>query len=191
MGRFDQTDWGRLYKVLLVAARVASAKAPQLFDCGLSADDLVGETLATYFASETGLGWKPKKGTLERFLVGVMKHKAIDHLRRQKHVGGSLDDGEHKIPEPTATDSIVSDTEYAHTRDKLYALVDGDPELRDLIAAVDLISGKYNVNQELAEILNRQTTQDVVNLKRRLVNTPGVRELFYGEEKIARRKIRR
>jgi len=197
VGRFDQVDWERVYKVLLVAARTAVRNAPDTFDCGISAEDLVGEALFAFFSSSKALGWKPGKDTLasadetqksiERYLVGVLRHKAVDHLRRQKHVAGSLDYPHGEVAEPPAAENNLAKAEYASTRDKLYALLQADQELTDLVAATELTSGLHNVNQELADVLGR-TPREVVNLKRRLHNKPGVKELLYGTKRKAEKE---
>lgn len=67
-------------------------------------------------------------------------------------------------------------------REKLYDAVDDDAGLRDLIAAVDFTTGAHNINQELADAMQK-TPQEVVNLKRRLMRNPKVLELLtvYGK----------
>jgi hypothetical protein len=178
-----------VYKVLRVAAAKTVGGAYRTFDCGISAEDLVTETLEEFFDSPDGLGWKPSKGTMEQFLTVVLKRRAVDHLRRQGHIAGSLDDEDGAIPEPKVADTTVQKVEYNDLVTKLYDLVGDDQDLRDLIAAADLTTGGYKVNQELGEILGK-TPQDIVNLKRRLVNTPGVKELLYGRGKAATKEQR-
>lgn len=189
MGRLDQVDWDRVYKVLWLAARTAVRNASETFDCGLSAEDLVGETFCAFFSSRKALGWKPGKDALalavetqnsiERFLIGVLRHKAIDHMRRQKHVAGSLDDPGMKAEDYRPSENSFTKADYAHRKDKLYALLHEDRELRDLVAATELTSGGHNVNQELSDVLGK-TPREIVNLKRRLLNQPNVLELLYG-----------
>lgn len=188
MRRLEHVDWTRLYKVLLVQARVCLSNAPDSFDCGVSAEDLIGETLAAFFDSPKALGWKPGKEainsptqiqkSLERFLAGVLRHKAIDHLRRQRYVAGSLDDPDKNLTAPVR-EEFTPLVDYALTRNRLYELLKDDKELTDLIAATEFVTGEHSVNQELAEILGK-TTKEIVNLKRRLQDKPAVRELLYG-----------
>lgn len=191
--RYQDVDWDRVYKVLRVAAAKTVGGAYRTFDCGLSAEDLVTETLEEFFDSPDGLGWRPSKGTMEQLLTTVLKRRAIDHFRRQGHVAGSLDDRERAIPEPEAVDTTAQRIEYNDLVEKLYVLVGDDQELRDLIAAADLTTGGHKVNQELADVLGR-TPEDIVNLKRRLVNKPGVKEflkeLLYGRGKAATKEQR-
>ncbi len=174
--------------MLLVQARVCLSHAPDSFDCGISVEDLVGETLTAFFDSPKALGWKPGKETLdspnetqksvERFLAGVLRHKAVDHLRRQKHVAGSLDDPDKDVT-PASRDEVTPSVDYAFTRDRICELLKNDRELIDLIVATEFVTGEHNVNQELAEILGK-TPQEIVNLKRRLQDNAAVREILYG-----------
>lgn len=185
----QSVDWTRLSKVLSVAATRAVRHAPQTFDCGLSAEDLVGETLALFFGSSNALGYNSEKGSLEQFLVRVLQNKAVDHLRRQKHVGGSFDDKDGRLPKPQEPATALEEAEYPDLLDKLYRLVKDEPELRDLIAAGEL-SGGPKLNEELGEIITK-TPREVVNLKRRLLNRPGVRELLNGRRQVGRKQPER
>jgi len=169
---------------LYVAARFATSRATDVFD-GISAEDLANETMAAFFASPNLLGWKPSKGPLDKFLVGVLQNKAKTHLRRERHKAGSIDDPDAGIKEPYQQATVGAESEFRSLQERLYKLVGDDGELRDLIAAVELTTGAHNVNQELAQILNR-TPKQIVNLKRRLLNVPGVREAMYGEERQAK-----
>jgi DNA-directed RNA polymerase specialized sigma24 family protein len=176
---WSKLDWERLYKVLRVAAAVAVRGAPESFDLGVSAEDLVQETLSAFFGSSNGLGWAPEKGPIEKFLAGVLWNKARDHLRRHKKVGGSLEEEGGRISHPAIVGCQDRDCIFNDLREKLYAAVDGDQDLKDLIAAAELTTGAHNVNQELAELLGK-TPPEVVNLKRRLMNHPRVKEILYG-----------
>jgi len=196
MGWSELVNWDRLYKVLRLAARWAAPTALPTFDCGISAEDLVGETLLEFFRSPKRLGWRPPKGdlktaenvqkSLESFLIVVLKRRTIDHLRRQKHVAGSFDD-DQRVPEPSRAETAFLEAEYAATREKIYDLLDGEQDLKDLLAAADLTTGSQNVNQELAQILDKEPEQ-VVNLKRRLLQyKPGIKELLYGKSRTERK----
>jgi len=192
----DQINWERLYKVLWLTAKATTSGARPTFDCGVSAEDLVGQALTEFWSSPKKLGWKPPKGerscpseiqrSLEAFLIVVLKRRGINHLRREKHVAGSLD-GEHRnLLEPSGIDPSLVEVEYARTRERIYSLLEGEQDLKDLIAAAELTTGSYNVNQELGEILDKKP-EEVKNLKRRLVNKPGIKELLYGKERAERK----
>lgn len=181
MVQWDRIDWERLYKVLRVAAAAATRGAPETFDVGVSATDLVQETILAFCESSNGLGWNADKGPIEKFLVSVLWNKARTHLRRQKKVGRSLDDTDAPPPQATVLQpTVAGEVQFEDLRDRLYGAVDGDQDLRDLIAATELTTGAHNVNQEIAEIMGR-TPREVVNMKRRLMNLPKVREILYGE----------
>lgn len=180
MGHWDGIDWERVYKVLRVAAAAAVRGAPESFNVGVSAIDLVQETLVAFCGSSNGLGWNPAKGPIEKFLVSVLWNKARTHLRRQKKVGGSLDDPDAELPKAAVVNPTgQADAQFNDLREKMYTAVDGDQDLRDLIAATELTTGAHNINQELAEIMGK-TPREIVNMKRRLMNLPRVRELLYG-----------
>lgn len=194
---FALVNWDRLRKVLCLAARAAVPAVMPIFDCGLDAEDLVGQTLVEFFRSPNALGFSPPKGeltstedvqkSLERFLIVVLKRRAIDHLRRQKHVAGSLDD-RGSLPEPSREEAAFAGVEYASASQKIYGLLEGQDDLKDLVAAAELTTGSHNVNQELANILNK-TPDEVVNLKRRLLQyKPAVKELLYGEERVGKKE---
>jgi DNA-directed RNA polymerase specialized sigma24 family protein len=187
MQPLSEVDWARIWKLLRVAAHRAVRGAPETFDCGVSAEDLASETLGAFFADPNRLGLKPNKGNVENFLIGVLNNKAKDHLRREKFVGGSLDDQDRRLPEPAQGANFAEEVAFREVQERLYALVGDDKDLRDLIAAVEFVSGRYNVNQELAEALDK-TPGEIVNLRRRLLNVPGVRELYYGQRRVAETK---
>lgn len=145
------------------------------FDVGFDHEDCAGEVFAEFFASPDGLGWRESKGAIEAFLGRILHNKIVDHLRRQKHLGGSIEDdnqagtnaGRRAAPERAKSD---------FTR-KLYELVGDDAALRDLIAAAEMTSGDHNVNQELGGIMGK-TPHQVSKLKDRLLKKEGVRELY-------------
>lgn len=148
------------------------------FDCGVSEEDLVAETLTAFFESKNGLGWNPKKGArLDTYLCKVLRHRFIDHLRRTRKVGGSLDDEAFAVILSGAASNPSSSAEYRELLDAMHKMVGGDRDLRDLITATELTDGGHNVNQQLAEILGK-SPQDIVNLKRRLLNVKGIKELY-------------
>ena len=179
VSRFDHIDWTALYKKLRVFADRLCGGAAATFDCGLSGEDVVGEVLEEFFESPDGLGWRKKKGTLENFLFKVLQNKVIDHLRRSKKVADPLDDTSFspKAMHRHAETDPLAKIQREQLVCKMYELVGDDRDLRDLIAAEDLTDGGYNVNQQLGEAMDK-TSQEVVNLKRRLLNVDGIKELY-------------
>lgn len=188
MSRYKDIDWTALYKKLRVHAERLCRGADVTFDCGLSGEDVVCEVLESFLESPDGLGWTKKKGTLENFLLKVVQNRVTDHLRRNKKVAGSLDEeGDlQKALRNRTENNPLAEAEWEQLLARMYALVRGDQDLRDLISAVELTDGGHNVNQQLGEAMDK-TPQEVVNLKRRLMNVKGVRELLYEQRKPKKR----
>jgi DNA-directed RNA polymerase specialized sigma24 family protein len=180
VNRFQNIDWARVYKVLTVHAAnvVRHYGGADTFDGGFSYEDVIGQVLEEFYASEDGLGWKESKGKLEPFLGRAVRNKIIDHLRRQKHIAGSLDDTSRTVvPVEKNNSATAPERAKADLTSELYALVGDDTELKDLIAAAELTTGSHNVNQELGEILNK-TPRQVSKLKERLLEKEGVKKLY-------------
>jgi len=178
VNRFQNIDWARLYKALLVQAAsvLRHYRGPETFDGGQDCEDVAAEVLKDFYKSPDALGWKESKGRLETYLGRIVHNKVVDRLRRQKHVAGSLDDSNRPLPIQKGP-SKAPERAKTDIKSALYALVRGDSELEDLIAATELISGGHNVNQELGQILNK-TPRQVSKLKERLLAIDGVEELY-------------
>lgn len=179
MNRFQNIDWTRLYKVLLVQAAgiLRRYRGPDTFDGGQDCEDVVAEVLKDFYRSPNGLGWKESKGKLETYLGTVVHNKLVDRLRRQKHVGGAVDDPDFSSPERKNAATTAPERAKISIKDALYSLVTGDAELEDLITAAELVEGGPNVNQELGQILDK-TPRQVSKLKERLLAIDGVKELY-------------
>jgi RNA polymerase sigma factor (sigma-70 family) len=177
---FEQTDWTKLSKRLLLKATLLTRAGPAVFDCGISAEDLVSETLEQFFESPNALNWSPEKSKLETFLCMILQRRFIDHWRRQQHTAGSLDD-ETTLREgarvPMRGASPYEEAEYNEFAELLRREVKGCRDLEDLITASEMIHDGQKVNQQLAEILDCTPAQ-VVNLKKQLLRNRGVRELY-------------
>lgn len=163
---YEGIDWAQIDKRLLIVATRSTAHMPDIFD-GVSAEDLVNQTFETYFEDSDGLGWTPKIGPLDRFLLGVLKHKLLDHLRRQKHIGGSFDDPDF-VKKMQAGQPVAAHDRGGELYEELEEAARGDADLEQLVQAVPDIDGRNNVNQQLATELDT-TPQEIVNLKKRLV----------------------
>ena len=179
MSDFDDIDWIAVHKRLVGFAEGLCGGAAATFDCGLSPEDIVDEVWEAFSGSPDALGWKKKKGGLENYFFTVVRNKWIDHLRRTGKVAGSFDDNSfstkaHRKRQGTDPEA---NAEYKSFVGKMYELVGADQDLRDLIAATEMIDGGHNVNQQLAEVLDK-APGEVVNLKRRLLNVEGIRELY-------------
>jgi len=181
LNRFQNIDFVRVYKVLLLRAMgiVRHYGGLDTFDGGFDYEDVLGDVFKEFLESPDGLGWKESKGRIEAFLGTILHNKIVDHLRRQKHLGGPLEDGNQAAsprskngPQNAAPAQAKSDF-----TERLYMLVGDDAPLRDLIAAAEMTSGGPNVNQELGDILGK-TPHQVSKLKERLLKKEGVRELY-------------
>jgi hypothetical protein len=182
VNRFQNVDFVRAYKVLSLRAMgiVRHYGGPDTFDGGFDYEDVLGEVFHEFFNSPDGLGWKESKGRIEAFLGKILHNKIVDHLRRQKHLGGPLDDDSRTVAPPASKNSPQGVAPARAKTDftaKLYTLVGDDGPLKDLIVATEMISGSHNVNQELGEILDK-TPHQVSKLKDRLLKKEGVRELY-------------
>jgi DNA-directed RNA polymerase specialized sigma24 family protein len=159
----DQISSGALYKRLTAYAFSLARDMPAVFD-GISPDDLVGETLLEYWTSEKNLNWDAGKGSLERFLCGVLKNKFLMHARRSRYCAGPRDDDGplRVIPTRTASDGFPR----ART-DLIRTVAQGDRELEELVKAAEDLDSDGRTNQQLSQLLDT-TTADVVNRKKRL-----------------------
>lgn len=153
--------------------------AALVFDCGLSAEDLVAETLDAFFSSEKGLGWNPDKGSLATFLCGVLEKKFIDHRRRDRHVAGSVDDENFKHPGKLGDQGSDPHEElsYSEFADQMRSKVRDRKDLQDFITATQMTDGGHNVNQQLAEIMDT-SVPEVVNRKKQLLRVHGIKKLY-------------
>jgi DNA-directed RNA polymerase specialized sigma24 family protein len=178
LNRFRNIDWARLYKVLVIHAACALRryKGSDSFD-GEDCEDIADEVLKDFYESPDALGWKESKGKLETFLGRIVHNKLVDRLRRQKHIGHSLDDANRLMPIQKQVMGVAPERAKTDTKAALYGQVRGDKELEDLIAAAELIAGGPNVNQELGEVLNK-TPRQISKLKERLLAIEGVKEIY-------------
>ena len=178
MNRFQNIDWVRLYKALLVQAVGIRRhyRGPDTFG-GQDCEDVAAEVLLDFYKSPNALGWKAAKGKLETYLGTVVHNKMVDRLRRQKHVGGSFDDPDFSPPTSGSLGTTAPERAKTDIKEALHRLTKGDAELEDLIAAAELVEGGPNVNQELGLVLNK-TPRQVSKLKERLLTIDGVKELY-------------
>ena len=161
-----EINWEALFKTLSMYALVLTRKMPGTFGSN-SPEDLVSETLLDFFVSETGLGWDPIRGSLQKFLCGVLKNKFLRH-RRQDTRHAELDRRYLDQCQPDSY-SPVADTRRNLTTsvDRIKALTRGDKKLEALIEATENIDDFSKCNQELSERLD-MPVPDVVSQKRRL-----------------------
>lgn len=121
--------------------------------------------------SINGLGWQPAKGDLPTFLCGVLRHKLLDHLKRQRHTAGSFDDRAFResVEERSATASnILGRIELKQRISKLMKRLSRHRDLQEVVAAATATDGGHNSNQQIADVLGT-TPRDVANRKKRIL----------------------
>jgi DNA-directed RNA polymerase specialized sigma24 family protein len=164
--RLSEIDWGLLLERLLGRSIFMTHRAPHVFD-GVSAEDVVNDALAEFFADKNQLGWDPKVGPLEPFLWTVVKRKILNHLRRARYVGVLEEERTRQLSD---TSSLASDPEHdfavLEQLEYLKKFASGDKELERLLEVAARVDGP-NINQEIAESL-RTTAATVARLKRKL-----------------------
>jgi hypothetical protein len=159
-----ESEWGSVWRLLTIYAKKLANDMPAVFD-GISQDDLVGETILEYLASESRLNWDPLLGSLAQFLCGVLKRKFLMHDRRSKRFEGSLGNDRHVLEFPRP--AVSNGSTRIKITDGMRTVVRGDKELEDLVDAAQRVDDAARVNQQLSQLL-QTTISDVVNRKKRL-----------------------
>jgi DNA-directed RNA polymerase specialized sigma24 family protein len=154
----DDIDWEAVYRRLTVYA-FSLVRCGEVLD-GISADDLVGETVLDFLCNE--LTWEPEESTLDRYLCGALRNKYLQHLRRnQRSLGPVADDRLQGASQNAASGRTRGIAE------GLKLVARGDRKLEELVEAAEQIANEGKVNQQLSEIL-KTTTEDIVNRKKRI-----------------------
>jgi DNA-directed RNA polymerase specialized sigma24 family protein len=167
---YASTDWAELYRRLWVYAAGLACEAPDIFD-GVSAADLVNETMLAFLMSPKALGWQPNRGELSVFLSGVMRHKFLDHLKRQRRVAGSIDDDAVRAAlEGRASSSagLLGQLAGKQWIARLRKSLAPHRDLQDVVAAAAATDGGHNSNQQIADALGT-TPREVANRKKRIL----------------------
>lgn len=178
--RYDSVDWQDLWRRLRLYACVLIGGMNVVVDCGVSADDLVAETIEKFLNSPNGLGWRASKGSLPIYLGAVLKNLFLDHMRRDAKVRKPESDEDGVLPQIVTGQSPGEAAAVEDLRAKLLALVKGrddEKELEELLLAGSMITGAGKVNQQLVDILNI-TVGEVINRRKRLWRVAGVGELY-------------
>jgi DNA-directed RNA polymerase specialized sigma24 family protein len=163
---YEGINWSHLYTRLFFVASCLTVQMPDIFD-GVSAEDLVIQAFSTFFEDPDELGWSPTRGSLDRFLLGVLKHKTIDHMRRQEWMIGSFDDPDF-VQGMYVVQPVADGDGNGELYGELKEAARGDSDLEQLVDAIPAIDGRNNINQQLAEEL-KTTPQDIVNRRKRLL----------------------
>ena len=152
--RYENVDWQRVRKVLVFRATQLSLASGQSPD-GAPPGHLADEVLTDFFLHPDGLDWEPKKGRLETFLRRMLDTRWIDQSR----------------------DCPEAELEPGRLLETIRRPVKGEPDLVELLEAVEMLDGDCGlVNEELATLIGT-TVADVENRKKRLrraLSEPGV-----------------
>lgn len=159
-------NWEVVYERLYMVALHSTDRMPDIFD-GVSAEDLVTQVLCAFFESPNGLGWESAKGPLDRFLLGILKHKMVDHVRRDKHIAGSFDDPGFATELPPVYPKALDREVINLLGDQILQAASGDCKLEELVNATGRLDDAHNINQQLAKELGT-TLSDIINRRRRL-----------------------
>jgi DNA-directed RNA polymerase specialized sigma24 family protein len=177
--RFTSKDWEDLWRRLILEAALLMSGLEVSVDCGVSAQDLVEETLDAFLQSPNALGWKQSKGSLPVFLGAVLKHRFLDHLRRDKKIVKQEGEPQEPISRPKVVSDPCEEIAARELQARLIGLLKGredEKELTEFILAASMIEGAGKVNQQLAEILST-TVGEVINRRKRLWRLAGVKPL--------------
>jgi DNA-directed RNA polymerase specialized sigma24 family protein len=177
--RYESVQWGDLWRRLYLHAVKLTRGMNTVIDCGVSAEDLVEETLMKFWKSPNGLGWRENKGPLHIFLGKILENGFIDHIRREKKIvrpEPELSGAAKRIdPQPDLADDLALE----EFQGRLLSLIKGrkdERELAEFVLAASMTTGEGKVNQQLAELL-KTNEEDVVNRRNRLLRVAGVKEL--------------
>jgi DNA-directed RNA polymerase specialized sigma24 family protein len=168
--------WRRLYAYAVTLVRGAGV----VIDCGVSAEDLVQETLQAFAESPNGLGWRESKGELRVFLGVVLRNKFVDHIRREKKVARPDPDATQPCAARQSGVALDDGLALQELRDRLLILIKGrvdERELEEFILAASMTTSEGKVNQQLADLMQVDVSE-VINRRRRLLRVAGVKELY-------------
>jgi hypothetical protein len=177
-------DLERVGKRLNARAHAMARFMPDVFNNGISVEDVVSEVWLAFFGSPTLLGWDPAKGqqidpsegsvspaeaNLERFLKKILRCRMIDHIRRNTLVNRrfptSIDDPKF-IPHG-AGDPELDYVELMDLLERLKDVASGDKETELLIDAAMGIVESGKVDQQLGRLLGKPPAS-VRNVRKRL-----------------------
>ena len=177
--RYGTTDWDDLWRRLYLHAAKLTSGINAVIDCGVSADDLVQETLEKFLRSPNGLGWRESKGSLPVFLGKVLQNSFIDHIRREgKIIRPDAEAGDASLPtayKPALTDDLA----FQALQNRLLALIKGrkdEQELADFILAASMTTSEGKLNQQFADLLSVDEGE-VINRRNKLLRITGVKKL--------------
>jgi len=180
--RYESVDWADLWRRLYLHAVKLTRGINTVIDCGVSADDLVEETLIKFWRSPNGLGWRESEGPLHVFLGRILENSFIDHIRREKKIVRPEPEASAPAEQAGHHRHLTEDLAFKAFQTGLLKLVKGrqdEQELGDFILAASLTTRDGKVNQQLADLLNTDEN-DVISRRNRVLRVAGVKELREG-----------
>jgi DNA-directed RNA polymerase specialized sigma24 family protein len=180
--RYESVDWTDLWRRLYLHAVKLTRGINTVIDCGVSADDLVEDTLMKFWRSPNGLGWRENKGPLHVFLGRMLQNSFIDHIRRDKKIVRPEAQADAPSKQVGYDPQLTEVLALKIFQTELLKLVKGrkdEQELADFILAASLITSGGKPNQQLADILETDEN-DVISRRERVLRVAGVKELREG-----------
>jgi DNA-directed RNA polymerase specialized sigma24 family protein len=178
--RYESIDWADLWRRLYLHAAKLTGGVNTVIDCGVSAEDLVQDTMKKFLQSPNGLGWRENKGSLPVFLGAILENGFIDHIRREKKVVRP-DPGADEPAQPTPDQpSLIEDLALQQFQNRLLTLIKGredERELKDFILASSMTTSEGKVNKQLADLLGVDEGE-VINRRKKLWRVADVKELY-------------
>jgi DNA-directed RNA polymerase specialized sigma24 family protein len=165
--QYANINWERIRKILVV--REGQLRIAERVVNATTTGDLASEVITEFLNHRNRLGWDPKKGALESFLLRVLDRKWMDHPIQEAKAGGSQDD--HLTDTETAEKAenrLFEDPEPGELLRRVREFVANDSELLEIIEAVDMLGGDSDQpNQQMSDLIGI-TVKDVENRKKRL-----------------------
>jgi len=165
--QLSQIDWPNLWSSLYSYALKLVGGVCVVLNHGISAEDLVEETLLEFFASSNRLGWKADKGKLSVFLKTRLRWRLIDQIRSAPALIDLKEVNDQKAGNPDPYGSAV----FQMLRDRLMERTRGHPDedrLNEFILAASMIGhGGSKINQQIADLMLTEVSE-VVNLRKKL-----------------------
>jgi len=168
--QYGNIDWERIRKVLVVREGQLRRIAERVVD-ETTPDELASEVIREFFNHRNRLGWDPKKGALEWFLVRLLDRKWIDCPGREATPGASSNK-RHAASEPgQKAENRLEELDPHELLKRVRDLAANDSELVEIIDAVELLDGdSHQANQQVSELIGT-SVKDVEKRKKRLRRT--------------------
>jgi hypothetical protein len=164
-------DFGAIDRNLCIRAAYLAALLPDVFNFGVSAEDVVHEVWVEYFSSPNQLRWDPAKLSLEKFLgYVVLPRRMIDHIRRNRYGTSkfpiSVDD--EGFVDYGSRDRSLESLEFEDLLNNLMAEASGDGDIELFIRAALEITERGKVDQQMSEIMGKRP-RNIVNIRKRFL----------------------